>query len=252
MQQAKKFEPSRAVFHRTGRNGASTQFFDTEEILYSITHDLKGNLRALAELPTWIEEDLQYHNIDVPEDVRGHLSMMYCNARQLSNLVEGFISLSQAGRVPDGPHRSTVQEVALAAWGALEPGASFKLETHEAPDTLYLPKAAISEVFNAVLKNTLDHHDQKSGVARVTSETKGEHVCITIEDDGPGIPKDSRDVVFEALTRLRRREETGLAGLGLTLARKIVTRMGGSISVTMASNGRGTAVIFDVPVRMRW
>lgn len=252
MQQAQKIEPSPAISHLKSQMDWSVQPVETDNFLYSVTHDMKGNLRALAELPTWIEEDLLYHKIDIPDDVKEHLTMMHCNARQLSNLLEGFVSLSRVGRTPDDPDRTTVQEVARAAWDALKPDANFRLDTHEALDTVYLPKAATATLFKAVLENVLHHHDNTKGFARVVSETKGEHVLITIEDDGPGIPVEARDTVFEALTRLRRREETGLAGLGLTLARRIVTKMGGSISVTLASNGRGTAVTIELPVRMRW
>ncbi|MEO0751511.1 MAG: sensor histidine kinase, partial [Pseudomonadota bacterium] len=119
-------------------------------------------------------------------------------------------------------------------------------------DTLYLPKKPTIAIFKALLENTVHHHDRTNGHVTVASETIDDRVRITVEDDGPGIPKQSRQRMFESLAQLRRREETGRAGLGLTMARKLVTRLDGNISLVDASTGRGLAVQFDLPVRARW
>ncbi|MEO0772193.1 MAG: HAMP domain-containing sensor histidine kinase [Pseudomonadota bacterium] len=224
---------------------------DHKQFLHIVNHDLKAGLRALAELPIWIDEDMKGHGLTIPGDVQEHLDMMRRSANDMLGLLDGMIDLSRAGRAPDEPARVTVEQAARRAWeeGAKTPG--FKLKTMDALDTLYLPKRSVHSLFKAVLENALHHHDQTRGQITVASETDGDRVHITIEDDGPGIPASARETVFESLVMLRRREETGRAGLGLTLAKKLVTRLGGSIKLTSASNGRGTAVLIDLPMRAR-
>ncbi len=224
---------------------------DHKEILRVLNHDLKAGLRALAELPIWINEDMQEHGLTVPRDVREHLDMMQRSANDMLGLLDGLIGLSNAGRAPDEPSRVTVEQAARRAWADLADTSEFKLHVSDALDTLYLPRKAVQSIFKAVLENALHHHDRRTGQIHVASETEGDRVLITIEDDGPGIPLEARENVFDCLVMLRRREETGRAGLGLTLARKLVTRLGGTITATTASNQRGTAVLINLPMRAR-
>jgi signal transduction histidine kinase len=73
------------------------------------------------------------------------------------------------------------------------------------------------------------------------SEADGE-ALLTIVDDGPGIPPSDAERVFERFTRLddSRTATTGGAGLGLAIARDIVTRHGGSISIDPGDGARVT------------
>lgn len=224
---------------------------DRNEFLRVLNHDLKAGLRALAELPIWIKEDMQEHGLTLPKDVREHLDMMQRSANDMLGLLNGLIDLSNAGRAPDEPSRVTVEQAARRAWEELKDTSKFKLHVTDALDTLYLPKKAVQSIFKAVLENALHHHDKRMGQINVVSKTEEDRVCITIEDDGPGIPMEARENVFDCLVMLRRREETGRAGLGLTLAKKLVTRLGGSIKLTTASNQRGTAVLITLPMRAR-
>lgn len=224
---------------------------DHKQFLRIANHDLRAGLRALAELPVWIDEDMQEHGLTVPGDVQEHLDLMRRSAKDMMTLLDGLIDLSSAGRHPDEPARVTVEQAARRAWNAIEDAPGFKLHVRDALETLYLPRRAVQSIFKAVLENAVHHHDLGRGQITVTSDTDGDHVRIMIEDDGPGVPKEARENVFETLFMLRRREETGRPGLGLTLARKLVTRLGGNVTLTRASNGRGTAVMITLPIRAR-
>lgn len=235
--------------------GASQKAAQTDEhalYRYAVNHDLRAGLRALSELPLWIETDLRDHGTTLPGDVQLYMDMMRQNANSMMAIVDGLTALSKAGETPDEPHRSTVEQVTRQAWAELGEGANFKLDTTDALDTLFLPGKAVAALFKAVLGNTMHHHDLDKGHVIVTSEPDGDRVCIKIEDDGPGVPKSARTRVFAPLVMLRRRDETERAGLGLTLARKLVMKLGGTITISEASNGRGTAVHFDLPMRARW
>ncbi len=61
----------------------------------------------------------------------------------------------------------------------------------------------------------------------------GDSAVVTVADDGPGVPAEQRERVFERFARLddARSQDTGGTGLGLAIAREIVQRHGGSISI---------------------
>ena len=72
-------------------------------------------------------------------------------------------------------------------------------------------------------------------------------VELCVVDDGPGIPPDARELVFERFTRLDDARSGGGAGLGLAIVREIVARHGGSVRVDDADGG-GARVVVSLPV----
>jgi two-component system OmpR family sensor kinase len=71
---------------------------------------------------------------------------------------------------------------------------------------------------------------------------------IVIEDDGPGIPEDEREQIFEPFYRLDRSRDraTGGFGLGLSIARKAIVLHGGSVRVETSALG-GARFVIDLP-----
>jgi signal transduction histidine kinase len=82
----------------------------------------------------------------------------------------------------------------------------------------------------------------------VTLSEAGDVLCITIDDDGPGIAVPDMERVFEPFVRLEasRSRETGGVGLGLTIARSIVRGHGGDITLTNRPEG-GLRVAVRMP-----
>jgi signal transduction histidine kinase len=91
-----------------------------------------------------------------------------------------------------------------------------------------------------LVRNLLDNAQRhaRTRIGLALAEDDGE-VVLTIDDDGPGIPPERRDEVFERFARLdeARTPGDGRTGLGLAIARDIAERHGGSIVVTEAPIG---------------
>ncbi|WP_447765523.1 sensor histidine kinase [Sphingopyxis panaciterrae] len=98
---------------------------------------------------------------------------------------------------------------------------------------------AIERVITNLVQNAIEH-----GGRHVTVRVIGSG--FEVEDDGPGIPPEERERVFEPFHRLRPRS-TG-TGLGLNLAQQVVERHGGRVSI-LAAPGGGTIVRVEFPSR---
>ena len=100
----------------------------------------------------------------------------------------------------------------------------------------------------ATSRNAIEHTGPR-GLVRVcvNAQPRG-WVEIAVEDDGPGIPPDQRDRVFDRFHRLdsARARGKGGAGLGLAIARAIVEAHGGRISAGASPEG-GARVAFRLP-----
>jgi signal transduction histidine kinase len=220
---------------------------ELDQFLRAVTHDMSASLRALSEIPKWVETDLAENGHHIPEYLREHLQMMRTAAMDLDTLLQGLSVVSRSFRIDSKPVALPIRKLLDTVQDSLVSGNTIILNATGANGTLLAPEGAAVTVFEAVVSNAICHNDQSSIVISVTCKCAADRIWIRMEDNGPGIPKEFRERVFEPLFMLKRREETGRSGLGLTIARKLVQRLGGTIRIEDTFDGRGTAVVFDLP-----
>jgi signal transduction histidine kinase len=100
-----------------------------------------------------------------------------------------------------------------------------------------------------VLTNLLDNaarHSPRGGTVTIEVLLDGPAIRVRVADEGPGIPPELREKVFEAFYRGRDEPERPGSGLGLAIAQAIVTAHGGRIWVD--GSGDRSALVFELPV----
>ena len=98
------------------------------------------------------------------------------------------------------------------------------------------------------LSNLIGNAVKYGGSAQVSLKVEPEHLLILVDDNGPGIPLDRQEEVFQPFLRLEdsRNRQTGGAGLGLAVARTIIRAHGGDIEMSNRSEG-GLRVRITLP-----
>ena len=118
-------------------------------------------------------------------------------------------------------------------------------DVHAAEDhSIYIDQQRFLRVFQNLLNNAIDAIEEHSGstvVLRATP-TDNHQVQFVIEDDGPGIPTDKVDTMFEPLITTKAHG----TGLGLAIVKRMVTIHGGSIHYEPSAMG-GASFVFTVP-----
>jgi PAS domain S-box-containing protein len=106
------------------------------------------------------------------------------------------------------------------------------------------------EVLASVIENALIYSPPGTPV-RVSCAPRGANVRFTVTDEGPGIPHEERERVFEKFYRGDPDQLHGVGGtgLGLYIARELVRRMDGRIEIAAA--GPGTTVVVELPLAHR-
>ena len=117
----------------------------------------------------------------------------------------------------------------------------------ERPFTVHADPARLYQVVSHLVSNGIKLH-RSGGVVRVEVKRERDCVCISVIDDGAGLTAEQQASLFEPFNRLgRERSEIDGAGIGMALARHLVTLMSGRL-VVQSSPGRGTALHLHLPV----
>ncbi|GAA0739902.1 hypothetical protein GCM10010199_64230 [Dactylosporangium roseum] len=176
------------------------------------------------------------------------------NADRLRALIEDLLTISkvEAGVFDLEPCETGVHEVLSAAYAAVEPRAKRRghrlvlavegqLGTVEA-DREQLERALVNLLVNGV------NFTPEGGLVELTARAAGDHVEITVRDNGVGIDPQEQPQLFTRFFRgtFAVREAVQGAGLGLAITKTIVEGHGGEISVDSAP-GAGTTFTIRIP-----
>jgi signal transduction histidine kinase len=174
-------------------------------------------------------------------------STLLPEAHRMRSLVDDLLLLARADERGLTLRRDDVDldDLAAAEAARLQRETPITLGTDLAPTRLVGDADALSRVLRNLLDNAARHAASR---VEVTVRPEPGHACITVEDDGPGIPASDRERVFHRFVRLNtdRARSTGGTGLGLAIVAEIVSAHGGSIQITDRSGG-GTVVVVQLP-----
>jgi signal transduction histidine kinase len=171
------------------------------------------------------------------------------DVERLGRLVDDLLLLARLDEAP-GRRREPVDLAALAAdVVARYSAARVPVTLSPGQDTGVVP--ADPGAVGHVLANLVDNAVRHARSSVTVSVGPGR---LTVTDDGPGIPIEDRDRVFDRFTRLDwdRGRDSGGAGLGLAIVRELVTAHGGTVSLSDAGPGLVATVSFPtVPAPVR-
>ena len=174
---------------------------------------------------------------------------LLADVTRLSALVEDLLLLARAGGEANKPpvRESFDVRALLVATANRYAGARVPVTVASGPSVYASTNA---EELRRVLANLVDNaarHARSAVSLEVHAE--GGHAVLTVADDGPGIPADERERVFERFARLddARDRDAGGTGLGLAIVRELVRRAGGSISLQDNPSGTGIVAVVQLP-----
>jgi signal transduction histidine kinase len=214
---------------------------DVEEFINLVSHDLRGSIRALLELPDWIAEDIKEAGLEVGTSVLDSIALMKRHTRRLDRMLIDLQQYSRAGVVRN-IHKVDLQDAFDAAMEEIRVPDGFRLAPQFRCNSLLICDRDLHLLLTALIGNAIKHHDRFSGVVEVQGELEGAAFVLMVSDDGPGILPQFHERVFQPMTTLRARDVVEGSGLGLALVRKIAGIYGGDARLLSPGDARGTSV----------
>ncbi len=207
------------------------------------SHELRTPLTMLVGTMELLEEDIRSGRLDELEALR-QVTDARTQLNRLSALSGELLDLSRLdAAVALRSEPVELGEIVRAV------AAEFELRARERSTTIssILPEGpcwgrgdpdAVARVVRILLDNAL-RHGPRGAPVRVEAHSRAGRAVITVADQGPGIPPEERDRIFERFHRGTAAGSSGGFGLGLAIGRELARRMSGELDVD-AEGARGT------------
>jgi len=206
-------------------------------LLAALSHDLRTPLTVLlgqAELLTKNLHDEGSKYSSQANDIRQHVLN---TTRLVNNLLE--MARIQSGGFQLHKEWLTLEEVIGSALQMFEPASNGRRVTLYLPDPLMLIDVD-GPLFERVLINLLENALKYAGPAAeigIRSAGEADSLLLEVWDNGPGIPPEKEQLIFDKFSRGNKESAIPGVGLGLAICRAIVELHGGTISAMQRPQG---------------
>jgi PAS domain S-box-containing protein len=198
-----------------------------EEFTYVASHDLRSPLRGIADLVTWIREDLS--ETELPEDVQHNFDRIALRIARAEQMIDDLLDYARAGvrdRHTETIHPAELIDEALSL--ALVPD-SFRIEIDLQGGDITAPRAPLATSLRNLIGNAVKHHGGRSGRIRIAMREEGRFSVFTVDDDGKGVTPGNEDRIFKLFHRAS--PGTSGDGVGLAFTRRMINAHGGMVTV---------------------
>jgi two-component system, OmpR family, phosphate regulon sensor histidine kinase PhoR len=248
-----------AIFNSAGeREGTILVFHDLtrlkqlertrEEFVANVSHELRTPLSLIKGYVETLLEGAR----NQPDVLERFLKIIERNAQRLDLLIQDLLTISalESGRIKLDLQPVKLQGLADKIFNDLRPRAAAKnIELiNQVPDvTVNGDPNRLDQVLANLVDNAIKY-GRTQGRLVVGSKPVDGRIEVFVQDDGPGIPAESLDRVFERFYRVdkARSRDQGGTGLGLAIVKHIVQAHGGTVRVE-SEPGKGATFFFTLP-----
>ncbi|HAE34226.1 MAG: hypothetical protein H6548_04115 [Chitinophagales bacterium] len=223
---------------------------ELEEFAHISSHDLKEPIRNINSFSSLIERRI---SSITNEELLDYLSIIRFNAGQMQLLVNAvyeFVHINKEDILVGIVNVSEVVEDVRRVLQSTIQDCSGEVVLKDHPETVISNRGMLFLILRNLLENGLKYNRSDRPRVEISVECVGNVDHWEIRDNGLGIAPQYHQRIFELFKRLHNREEFQGSGLGLSITRKVVNRLGGEIGI-ISEEGHGSVFWFRLPANNR-
>ena len=217
-----------------------------QQFAYVASHDLQEPLRMVS---SYVDLLASEYESELDDEADEYIEFAVDGAQRMQAMIDALLEYSrihtQGGEFEETDAEAVLERV-LQDLGLLieERGATV---THDDLPTVVADESQLGQLFQNLVSNAIEHaSDDGPASVHMSAEERPDAVVFSVTDDGPGIPPDQQERLFEIFEQSSRDDEG--TGIGLAICQRIVNRHEGDIWIESA-DGEGTTFHVSFPKR---
>jgi signal transduction histidine kinase len=216
---------------------------DLDKFASIASHDLKSPLNNIISLTNLLKDG---YAGKLEEEANEYIEYISTAANQLSEMVNGILKYSKASRMLTEEMEDVDLNVLVGELTTLlhAPNAAISFIGDTA--IIHTSRIALKQILLNLISNAIKHNAGKDIEIKVSLHIAPALYTFNVLDNGKGIPEEDTDRIFELFeTGSNNVGNEGASGIGLTIVKRLVGKMGGSIAVH-STPGEGTTFTFSI------
>ncbi|MGD8624976.1 MAG: ATP-binding protein [Anaerolineae bacterium] len=220
---------------------------DLSAFAHTVAHDLRAPLGLIVGLADLLQKD---QALLTSQELSQHLETIAEHGTKMDSLIDNLLLLAQVREVDVQPEPLEMSAIVAEAYSRLDLLAGERGAELSMPDTL--PRALgyrpwIEQVWVNYLSNAIKYGGRPPRIEVGAEVESNGMVRFWVQDNGRGLAPEKQAQLFIPFARLGELHEVG-HGLGLSIAQRIVERLGGEVGVESDGvPGRGSCFYFSLP-----
>lgn len=227
------------------------------EFLANMSHELRTPMNAIVGFSQVLSDDV------LSEEHQSYIDMVIESSKNLLRLIDDILDYSrvESGKQDINIRECRVGDLVNEIESMFRPVASKKnlafevLQCDMIPETIQTDALRLRQCLGNLIENAVKFTETGYVYVDVGLVNRDEEAFLqfSVEDTGIGIAKDKMALIFESFTQADNAttRKYGGTGLGLAITKRLVTLLGGRISVVSAE-GKGSVFTFEIPTGIQW
>lgn len=217
-------------------------------LMSAVSHDLRTPLASItASVTSLLERDISWDE----ETQRDFLQGIYDEAQRLNRLVGNLLDMSriEGGGLHPEKDWYSIREVIEAVMQRLEPRLARHRVEVDVPDDIPLMLLDFTEI-DQVLTNLVENaikYTPPGTFIRIEARHTPTQIEVTVQDNGPGVPSEALEHLFDKFYRVDKRSKSLGTGLGLAITKGLVEAHQGTVEASNIAGG-GLKVTVSLPL----
>lgn len=224
---------------------------EKSDFLSRVSHELRTPLNAILGFGHLLKEDKLKH---LDKDEHDYVAHICLAGEHLLHLIDDLLDISriESGKLNINLSAVSCNEIVRDSMALVQATAAannidinFKNELSCSP-IVHADLTRSKQALVNLLSNAIKYNDKNGSItlALCANET---HVRFQVTDTGVGIPKESLSEIFQPFRRLKQTNKTKGTGIGLTITKRLIDVMNGSMGVE-SETGKGSTFWFELPI----
>ena len=202
---------------------------ELDQFAHIVSHDLKAPLSQSKLIVHLLEKRLRSETAN--REILELFDMLIISTNHMSDLIDSIQRYSKSGYLDQKLTSFQADSLFDEVVDDLPVPPNMVVTYGRDLPVIYANRQKLYQVLFQLVSNAIRFHHKANGNIEIKFEELEEFYSFEIIDDGPGIPEDYHQSIFEIFNRINLRSHKSGSGVGLSIARKLVEEGGGILSL---------------------